>query len=168
MRASPSSRVSTSCMLRRGAIPTYRCFLLLPANTPKRNYKTSNRYGLGIRRFRNNGSLGSADGRSAAVAAAAAAVAGAATGALETTNTAIDSSENGVSITVHGSKRGERHPGGKSSVAQCFEQVPSMFFESSFSLQVRYKYCFTVVTDRGVKWGGGKRGCGGEMAGCSV
>lgn len=33
--------------------------------------------------------------------------------------------------------RGERDLGGGGSVAQCFEQVPAMFFDKAFSLQVR-------------------------------
>ncbi|CBJ32982.1 conserved unknown protein [Ectocarpus siliculosus] len=78
------------------------------------------RYGLGLRRFRNGGSTGNADGgKEAATAAAAAAAASAANGG-----------------GANGGKAGsERDLGGRGSVSQCFEQVPSMFFDKEFTLQ---------------------------------
>lgn len=99
------------------------------------------RYGLGIRRLRNTGSLGSTDERSAAAtaSAASAAAAGASSGVGNalgeaSMSTGMGSVDNGGVV-----KRGERDPSGngKSSVSQCFEQVPAMFFEKTFSLQVR-------------------------------
>lgn len=87
------------------------------------------RYGLGIRRFRNGGSTSNADsGREPnSAAAAAAAVAAAASVA-----------NGGTGANAAGSKRGgERDLGAGGSVGQCFEQVPSMFFDKAFTLQVR-------------------------------
>ncbi len=86
------------------------------------------RYGLGIRRFRNGGSTSNADsGREPTSAAAAAAAAAAAS---------VVNGGTGASAT--GRKRGsERDLGAGGSVGQCFEQVPSMFFDKAFTLQVR-------------------------------
>ncbi|CAB1117563.1 unnamed protein product [Ectocarpus sp. CCAP 1310/34] len=80
---------------------------------------TASAYGLGLRRFRNGGSTGNADGGKEATTAAAAAVASAANGG-----------------GANGGKAGsERDLGGAGSVSQCFEQVPSMFFDKEFTLQ---------------------------------
>lgn len=101
------------------------------------------RYGLGIRRLRNTGSLGSTDERSASATAAAASASSGVGSALgeASTSTGMGSVDNGGVV-----RRGERDPSGngKSSVAQCFEQVPGMFFDKTFSLQVQVneKYCF--------------------------
>ena len=82
------------------------------------------RYGLGIRRFRNGGSTGNGDGGRAATPTAAAAAAAAAAASVA----------NGGG----GGKRGggERDLGAGGSVSQCFEQVPGMFFDKGFTLQV--------------------------------
>ncbi|CAM9660149.1 unnamed protein product [Ectocarpus sp. 6 AP-2014] len=80
------------------------------------------RYGLGLRRFRNGGSTGNADGGQEAATAAAAAAAAAA-------STANGGGANG------GKAGSERDLGGGGSVSQCFEQVPSMFFDTEFTLQ---------------------------------
>lgn len=131
---SPAQQV---CMKRNTLTGRISNTLRIPLTTLN-TIVTHRRYGLGIRRFRTGGSAGNGDGgRDAtptAVAAAAAAAASVANGG------------GGGGVGKRGG--GERDVGAGGSVSKCFEQVPRMFFDKCFTLQV----CFLPRVRHEVWW----------------
>ena len=109
------------------------------ASTPIGNTDRPKRYGLGIRRFRSSNNATDAAAREAAAVTAGGAGAGAGAGAAAAPSSVAAAAAAAAAVAnggTSGSKRGEHDLGGGGSVAQCFEQVPVMFFDKDFSLQV--------------------------------